>query len=128
MEEKQGLLHRQTYDGVAKIIKINKDAVREILLEFFCENEESLFQTEVDLLEDGSRVDQFGISVVFLANGDLVCQEYNISEGSLEIDRKALRRMEYTAQSLFTPPTDIKYITATIRAGNIVAETIKADV
>lgn len=83
--------------GHAKLIKINREAVQEIITEFFFENQETLFK-----LNDCRCVSP-ELAISFLDNGDIACYLYDSDEGILDICDEALVSADYTATSLFSP-------------------------
>ena len=58
-------------NGHVKFIKINREAVQEIITEFFFENQETLFK-----LND-CRFSSPELAVSFLDNGDITCYLYD---------------------------------------------------
>lgn len=84
-------------NGHVKFIKINREAVQEIITEFFFENQETLFK-----LND-CRFSSPELAVSFLDNGDITCYLYDRNEGVLDISDEALVNADYTATSLFSP-------------------------
>ena len=100
-------------NGTAKIIKIDRDALEEIVVEYIMGEQASIFHTRE------SRREVFELSFSFLDNGDLVCAEYDRNKGILCIEKEDLEKLEYTTESLFSSSASFRKVT--IKDGKIAA-------
>ena len=78
-----------------RVIKINRSAVREILFEFFMENQENLFQLA------NTKFTQPLIEMHFLEDGGIACCIYDWEKGIPNIPDDFWEDAPYTAKSAY---------------------------